>query len=259
MNRGQGPSTVEGQSAPVVSRRIPAAKAGGSSVLRRGSWLQKLWYGLAKSVVRTFVAIVFDARYSGCRNVPRHGAALLVSNHQSHLDPPLIGAGCPRQMSYLARRTLFRFAPFGRLLESVGGIPIDREGSALSGIRATLEALERGEVVLVFPEGTRTRDGEIGVFKPGLALVARRAKVPIIPAAIEGAYQAWPRDAALPRPGTIHVHYGKPLSYEEIKGCSEEELAALVQKRVSECLALLRQHAEFARLRPRQRESPAPP
>lgn len=217
--------------------------------MQRGSRIQKIWYGLAKSVVRTLNSIVFCARYSGCRNVPRHGAALLVSNHQSHLDPPLIGAGCPRQMSYLARRTLFRFRPFGWLLKSVGGIPIDRDGSPLGGIRATLQALERGEVVLVFPEGTRTRDGEIGVFKPGLALVARRAKVPIIPAAIEGAYQAWPRDAAFPRPGTVHVHYGKPISLEEIAPCSEQELAALVQKRVSECLALLRQRKEFARRR----------
>jgi 1-acyl-sn-glycerol-3-phosphate acyltransferase len=221
--------------------------------MRRGSRIQRIWYGLAKSVVRTYISIVYHARYSGCRNVPREGAALMVSNHQSHLDPPLIGAGCPRQMSYLARRTLFRFAPFGWLLESVGGIPIDREGSALGGIRAALQALQRGEVVLVFPEGTRTRDGEIGEFKPGLALVARRAKVPIIPAAIEGAYQAWPRDAALPLPGTIHVHYGEPLSVEEIAPCSEEELAALVKRRVSECLALLRQREEFARRRSRRR------
>jgi 1-acyl-sn-glycerol-3-phosphate acyltransferase len=210
------------------------------------SFAQKIWYRVAKSMVRIFVSIAFRARYSGQANVPRKGGALLVANHQSHLDPPIIGAGCPRQMSYLARLTLFRFSPFGWLLQSVGGIPIDRDGSALAGIRATLEALQRGEMVLVFPEGTRSRDGDLGVFKPGLALVARRAKVPIVPAAIEGAFRAWPRAAALPQFRIVHVHYGTPLLPEQIASCSEEELAALVQQRVRQCLELLRTRPEFA-------------
>jgi 1-acyl-sn-glycerol-3-phosphate acyltransferase len=207
-----------------------------------------MWYGVAKSFVRIFVSIAFRVRYSGCANVPRTGGALLVANHQSHLDPPIIGAGCPRQMSYLARLTLFRFSPFGWILQSVGAIPIDRDGSALAGIRATLEALQRGEMVLVFPEGTRTRDGDLGVFKPGLALVARRAKVPIIPAAIEGAYHAWPRAAAIPQPGVVvHVHYGTPLLLDEIASCNEQELAAMVEQRVRQCLELLRSRPEFDR------------
>ncbi len=214
--------------------------------MRAGSRIQRIWYGQAKSIVRVFVSILFGARYSGRANVPKTGGALLVSNHQSHLDPPIIGAGCPRQMSYLARLTLFRFSPFGWLLQSVGGIPIDRDGSALAGIRATLEALQRGEMVLVFPEGTRTRDGNLGVFKPGLALVARRARVPIVPAAIEGAYRAWPRTSAIPQAGPVHVHYGRPLERDEIAACSEEELAALVEQRVRECLDLLRKRPEFA-------------
>jgi 1-acyl-sn-glycerol-3-phosphate acyltransferase len=176
--------------------------------MRGRSKIQKSWYGLAKSIVRVFVSVAFRTRYSGEANVPRTGGALLVSNHQSHLDPPVIGAGCPRQMSYLARVTLFRFSPFGWLLQSVGGIPIDRDGSALAGIRATLQALQQGEMVLVFPEGTRSRDGNLGIFKPGLAMVARRAKVPILPAAITGAYDAWPRT----RHFQARVGHGGPAS-----------------------------------------------
>ncbi len=208
---------------------------------------QKLWYQVAKSIIRIFASIAFRARYSGSANVPRTGGALLVSNHQSHLDPPIVGAGCPRQMSYLARLTLFRIFPFGWILQSVGAIPIDRDRSALSGIRATLQALQRGEMVLVFPEGTRSRDGNLGTFKPGLALVARRAKVPIIPAAIDGAHDAWPRAAAIPRFGNVYVHYGTPLLPEEIASCSEQELAALVEQRVRVCLELLRKRPELAR------------
>jgi 1-acyl-sn-glycerol-3-phosphate acyltransferase len=149
-------------------------------------------------------------------------------------------------MSYLARLTLFRFSPFGWLLQSVGGIPIDRDGSALSGIRATLQALEAGDMVLVFPEGTRSKDGNLGVFKPGLALVARRAKVPILPAAIEGAHRAWPRSAPFPSFRPVHVHYDVPLWPEQIAACSDDELGSLVEQRVRECLELLRKRPEFA-------------
>lgn len=215
--------------------------------MRGRSRIQEIWYALAKAMVRVFVSVMFRARYSGYANVPRTGGALLVSNHQSHLDPPVVGAGCPRQMSYLARLTLFRFSPFGWLLQSVGGIPIDRDGSALSGVRATLQALQQGEMVLVFPEGTRSADGNLGVFKPGLALVARRAKVPIVPAGIDGSFRAWPRSAAVPQAGVVHVHYGRPLWPDEISSCSEEDLAVLVKQRVCECLEVIHQRPEFAK------------
>lgn len=209
-------------------------------------------------MVRIAASVAFRARYSGVGNVPRSGGALLVSNHQSHLDPPILGAGSPRQMSYLARTTLFHFSPFGWLLQSVGGIPIDRNGSALAGIRATLQALQQGEMVLVFPEGTRSRDGNLGIFKPGLALVARRANVPIVPAAVDGAYDAWPRSAPIPRPGTVHVHYGVPLLPQQIASCSEEELATLVEQRVRECLELLRQHRVLRKAESGKRQSGEP-
>ncbi|HOU36076.1 MAG TPA: lysophospholipid acyltransferase family protein, partial [Candidatus Omnitrophota bacterium] len=82
----------------------------------------------------------------------------MVSNHQSHLDPPLVGCGCRRQMNFLARNTLFRSPLFAKLISSVNAIPIDREGGGLAGLKETLRRLKRGEMVLVFPEGTRTPD-----------------------------------------------------------------------------------------------------
>jgi 1-acyl-sn-glycerol-3-phosphate acyltransferase len=208
--------------------------------------VQRLWYATAKFMVRIALSIAFHARYSGQKNVPLVGGVLVVSNHQSHLDPPLVGAGCPRQMTFLARMTLFRFSPFGKLIRSLGAIPIDREGSALSGIRATLAALRDGQIVLVFPEGTRSRDGDLGSFKGGLTLVARRARVPILPAAVQGAYDAWPRSASFPSLRTVHVHYGRIITPQQIASCSEQELVGLVEERVQECLAEIRSRREFA-------------
>jgi 1-acyl-sn-glycerol-3-phosphate acyltransferase len=151
-----------------------------------------------------------------------------------------VGIGCPRQLGYLARDTLFGFAPFGWLILSVGAIPIDREGSGLGGIKESLKRLKRGEMVLIFPEGTRTRDGEIGPFRPGFTALAVHSGAAILPVAIEGAFRAWPRSRRLPGSGRIRVHYGVPLSPKEIAGRDQRELLAEVERRVRQCHAEIR-------------------
>ena len=166
---------------------------------------------------------------------------LVVSNHQSHFDPPLVGIGCRRQMNYVARDTLFRFPPFGWFINSVGAIPIDRDGIGLGGIKESLKRLKRGEMVLIFPEGTRTRDGEIAPFRPGFTALAARSNAAILPVAIDGAFQVWPRSKKFPGLGKIRVHYGKPIPHAEIAGRDERELLAEVERRVRECQAILRQ------------------
>ena len=95
-------------------------------------------------------------------------------------------------------------------------------------------------MVLIFPEGTRTRDGEMAPFRPGFTVLAARSKAWILPAAIEGAFQAWPRSRKWPGRGTIHVLYGEPIPPEEVAGLDERELAAEVERRVRQCHALLR-------------------
>ena len=156
------------------------------------SVLNRIHYEFWKYLIRSLSVPYFRIHYSGLKNIPPEGGVLAVSNHQSHLDPPLIGAGCPRRMNYLARETLFRFGPFGRFIYSVGAIPLDREGVGLSGIKESLKRLKRGEMLLVFPEGTRTPDGEIKRFKPGFTTLAVRSKAAILPVAIEGAIAPGP-------------------------------------------------------------------
>ena len=141
----------------------------------------RLWYGLLQRGLQLLAVVVYRVRYSGRQNIPTEGGVLVVSNHQSHLDPPLVGIGVPRRLNYLARETLFSFAPFRWLIGSVDAIPIDRDGIGLGGIKEALRRLKRGEMVLIFPEGTRTRDGEIAPFRPGFTALAVSSQGPSCP------------------------------------------------------------------------------
>jgi 1-acyl-sn-glycerol-3-phosphate acyltransferase len=200
----------------------------------------RLWYSLLQHGLQLLAIAVYRVRYSGRRNIPTIGGVLVVSNHQSHLDPPLVGIGCPRQMNYLARDTLFRFAPFRWLISSVDAIPIDREGIGLGGIKESLRRLKRGEMVLIFPEGTRSHDGQIAPFRPGFTALAARSGAAILPVAIEGAFQAWPRWRNWPGSGRIRVRFGAPITPAEIAGRDERELLAEVERRVRQCHEELR-------------------
>lgn len=203
----------------------------------------RLWYELLRGLIVLTGSHIWGLRYSGQENIPKRGAVLVVSNHQSHFDPPFIGAGCTRRMNYLARQTLFHFPPLRWLISTLDAIPIDRDGLGLTGIKESLRRLKRGEMVLIFPEGRRSSDGEIATFRPGFTVLAAHSNASILPVAIEGAFHAWPRSRKFPRGGTIHVHYGEAISSEEVAACEERELVAEVERRVRACQMNLRRHA----------------
>lgn len=207
---------------------------------------KRLWYGFLHVACRLVGSAYFGIRVRGREMVPQEGAVLVLSNHQSHLDPVLIGLACDRRLNYLARDTLFGFAPFRWLINSLDAIPIDREGTGLGGLKETLRRLKQGEMVLIFPEGSRTRDGDVGVLKPGFHAVARRGNVFIAPVAIEGAYHAWPRSRNFPLPATIHIQFGPVISPEEIATYEERDLVKEVEQRIRQCHVLARQSRERA-------------
>jgi 1-acyl-sn-glycerol-3-phosphate acyltransferase len=202
-----------------------------------------LWYQLLQRMLQLLGVVFYGVRHWGRKNIPDTGGVLMVSNHQSHLDPPLVGIGCPRRMNYVARQTLFSFAPFGWLIHSVGAFPIDREGVGLGGIKESLKRLKRGEMVLIFPEGTRTKDGSIARFRPGFTTLAVRSGAAILPLAIEGAFQVWPRWRKFPGRGKIRVCYGAPILPAEFAGRDERELLAEVERRVHECYDWLKKES----------------
>lgn len=171
-------------------------------------------------VSATFFSLGFSFRYEGSKNVPRSGPVLAVANHQSFLDPPAIGLAFERRLIYLARKTLFKNRFFAGLIRGLNAVPIDQDGIGKEGLQTILGQLKLGKAVLVFPEGSRTRDGKMDVLRPGVHLLIKRTSAPIVPVGIAGAYDAWPtwRKYPLPSPlflpptpRTIAVSIGKPL------------------------------------------------
>jgi 1-acyl-sn-glycerol-3-phosphate acyltransferase len=164
----------------------------------------------------------------------------VCANHQSFFDPVLVGLTCPRRLNYVARTTLFRCAPFRWLIHWYDAIPIEREGLGIGGLKETLRRLKRGELVLVFPEGTRTSDGQIGRLQPGICALVRRAGVPIVPVGIDGAFDAWPRGQRWPRCVPIRIWIGHPLDPAELGGLSDEQLLEALTGQLERCLAAAR-------------------
>lgn len=201
-----------------------------------------VWYRVSQWVLGGLARVWFRARRQGHGNVPATGPVVLLANHQSHLDPVLIGVFAPRPLSYLARDTLFR-GILGPLIRSYDSIPIDREGGGLAGIRATLKRLKQGDAVLMFPEGTRSPNGELQPLKPGFIALVRRGGASIVPVGLAGAYEALPRGGVVPRPVRIAVDYGQPILPATIAQLDDAELLAVVAERMAECLARTRRLA----------------
>ena len=199
-----------------------------------------LWYEVLHVICRLGAVVLFRTRVAGRQHLPATGGALVLANHQSQLDPVLVGLASDRRLNYLARQTLFRFAPFRWLIQSFDAIPIDREGIGLGGLKETLKRLKRGELVLIFPEGTRTCDGEVAPLKPGFIALARRGGAPLVPVGIDGAFQAWPRSQALPCQAVIHLVFGPPLAQAEMARLDDNALLAEVESRIRACHALAR-------------------
>jgi 1-acyl-sn-glycerol-3-phosphate acyltransferase len=214
--------------------------------MARRSLANRLWYGWLHLVCRLLAAGLFQIRCEGREYLPRSGPVLVLSNHQSHFDPVLIGLAADRRLNFLARETLFGFAPFRWLIRSLDAIPIDRDGAGIGGLKETLRRLKSDEAVLIFPEGTRSRDGEVSPLKPGFCALARRSRAPLVPVAIDGAFQAWPRTKRFPGLACIHVEFGPPLTADDLAKLDDAELLAEVERRIRACHAQARAGRQLA-------------
>lgn len=193
------------------------------------------FYRFVRLTARILSVYLFDIRCHGREATLVDGGAMILSTHQSHFDPVLIGATFNEHLNYLARRTLFNNAIFAWVIRMLDAIELDRDRSGLAGLKETMKRLKRGEKVLIFPEGTRTSDGKIAPLKPGFLSVARRTKVPLIPVAITGAYEALPRGSKLPILYPLRVAVGRHIEPSEFADLSDEEFLELVAERLHGC------------------------
>jgi 1-acyl-sn-glycerol-3-phosphate acyltransferase len=202
--------------------------------------LRPYWYGVCQHVLLVLFSLVFRIRVTHRGRLPARGGVLVVSNHQSYLDPVLVAVGMPRPFHPMARESLFKFLPFALLIRSVYAFPVRRASADLGAVREAMRRLKDGAVVLMFPEGTRTRDGSIAPLRAGPITIAGRAGVPVVPVVVEGAFDAWPRTCWLPRPHTVRVAFGRPLSAEEVAAGDPETLIKVLWQRMQDLQAELR-------------------
>jgi len=173
------------------------------------------WYRLAKTTARLLYEALFNFRIHGAGNVPPSGGVLLACNHVSFLDPHAVGAGCPREACFLARKTLFVGKLQSALLHSWNVVPVDLSGKPdITGLKAIMSRLRQGYAVTLFPEGTRSHDGGFQEAKPGVGLLVAKAGVPVVPVRMFGAYEVWPRNQKLPHRGQVDIVFGKPVYYD---------------------------------------------
>jgi 1-acyl-sn-glycerol-3-phosphate acyltransferase len=174
--------------------------------------MRRWWWKCCQWSVRLTGTVLWQFRAFGVRNIPREGGVLLACNHQSYLDPALVGSCLLREMHFMARSSLFRNPVFGAMITALNAFPVERDSADVRAVKGAIDRLKAGCVVLVFPEGTRTRTGAVGRMKSGAALLAERAGVPIIPVLIEGAFQVWPKgERRWPGLGRVRVVFGKPM------------------------------------------------
>lgn len=214
----------------------PAKNSTAEAPTYERGWLKAFWYWLTSTSIWIGAKLFFRLKTKNRHNVPSTGPVVLLANHQSHLDPPLVGGATKRQLSYLARDTLFKGA-LGPLIRSYDAVPVDRDGSGLAGIRAILKRLKQGGAVLLFPEGTRTPDGELQSLKPGFIALVRRSRAVIVPLGFDGPYRAWPKGQKLPTLfSPIAMHYGEPIRPEEVAELDDKQLLARIAKELGSSL-----------------------
>lgn len=202
-------------------------------------------YTLLKPFGVALARLCFRLEGRGREHVPRVGPVLLVANHTSVLDPPLVAAATPRPVAFLAKAELFAVPLFGRLIRWLNSHPLRREGADAGALRAALRLLRQGAALLVFPEGTRARvEGELRPARPGAGMLAVLSGAPVVPVYIQGTGRAWPRGRRWPRPARVTVTFGPALAFGVRPGVPKKALYEAASREMMAAIARLRDGAD---------------
>jgi 1-acyl-sn-glycerol-3-phosphate acyltransferase len=206
-------------------------------------------YRLGWIFFRTIFKIYFRWRVYNPERVPLQGGVILAANHASYIDPPLVGAGVRRMINFLARETLFHVPVLAAILRSWKVVPVDRDAGTGRGLKTILNRLADGGAIILFPEGTRTRDGNFQLARSGIGLTVIKSSAPVVPVRVFGTYEAYGRMRKFPRPMRLQVKYGEPLLFQkeraEAETCSKDRLKQIYQEIADRIMA------EITKLEPR--------
>lgn len=203
---------------------------------------EKLGYRMGRVPCRIYTTLAHDLKVYGMEHVPRTGGVLIAANHQSYLDPIVLPVQLPRPVSFLAKSELFENKFLAWLISSLNAFPVRQGEGDVGAVKETIRRLQEGHALVVYPEGSRTETGEMLPILGGIGIIVRRAGVPVVPAVIDGSFQAWPKHARLPRPHPIRVMFGPAMHLSELRGSE-------IVKRIETTLK-----AMFAELRRREAE-----
>lgn len=177
-------------------------------------------YRICRWIFRFVFRWIFCWRIYHVERIPKEGPVILASNHASYIDPPLVGAASSRPVVFLARESLFRSALSNWFLRRIHAVPLDRDGTTSKGLKTTVDALKRNQVLLIFPEGTRSPDGGLLPVHSGVPMLAIKTHAALIPVRVFGTYEAMNRESFFPKPTRLSVVFGNPVDLKDLKGHS---------------------------------------
>ncbi|HEX6563043.1 MAG TPA: lysophospholipid acyltransferase family protein [Chthoniobacterales bacterium] len=196
-------------------------------------------YRLGYTISKVVAKLGFRLRTYGQENLIEDGPAILASNHASYLDPPLVGVSCRKDVYFLARKSLFERPVIGPIIAQLNTIPVDRDRGDVGAVRAMIKLLKAGNRVLVFPEGTRSKDGNLQPARAGVGLLIAKSLAPVVPVRVFGSYAALPRSGGI-RFVPITVVIGKPLFFtKQDLGIDERAAYQVLSERVMAAIAAL--------------------
>lgn len=177
---------------------------------------RSLFYRALQVTTRPFLRLYFRHQSHGLDNIPETSGAVIATNHASNLDPPLIGVDVPRPLFTMAKKSLHETTGVGELIRALYSFPVRRGVLDTTALRTAVELLRNDNLVLMFPEGTRTRDGELQTARPGVGKIVAESGVMVVPGYVRGTYEAMGKGSSCPKPMKTDVYFGDPLTFDDI-------------------------------------------
>ncbi len=197
-------------------------------------------YSVTCFFLRILFRILFAFKIYNLENIPKTGSFIIASNHISHLDPIAVGAFVPRNLNYIGKKELFKNRYFGWYMRKVRVIPIDRDSLAYGTMKGLIRKIQRGEPLVIFPEGTRSNGNSFLEPEMGVGWFALKFNLPVIPAYVEGTGKALPKGARFIRLNPVRTYYGKPKKYQMPAGSTKDEAYMEVSKKIMEEIKALK-------------------